>query len=93
MELREKVLSIPLHCANHHKFPSNEKHRTCSHSDLVGEERNKPWLKEGSKVRLVVKDNSSIGQNSKVLCIFYAYFVMHYILCMTVYALFSICYI
>ena len=77
MELREKVLSIPLHCANHHKFSSNEKHKTCSHSDLVGEERNKPWLKEGSKVRLIVKDYSSIGQNSKVICIFYALLYMH----------------
>ena len=48
--LREKVLSIPLHCSNHHTFPNNVKHKACSHGELCGEDRNKPWLVEGSKV-------------------------------------------
>lgn len=50
IELREKILSIPLHCSNHHNFPNNVKHTACCHEDLTGEERDKPWLEEGSKV-------------------------------------------
>ena len=50
VELREKVLSIPLHCSNHHTFPNNVKHKACCHGELLEEERYKPWLQEGSKV-------------------------------------------
>ena len=50
-ELKEKILSIPHHCSNSHHFPNNKHHRSCSHGDLSCEERQKPWLVEGSKVR------------------------------------------
>ena len=48
--LREKILSIPLHLAGHHKFPNNEQHKSCSHGELSGADRHKLWLSEGSKV-------------------------------------------
>ena len=48
--LREKILSIPLHLADLHSFPNNEQHKQCSHGDLTGSERHKPWCAEGSQV-------------------------------------------
>jgi len=48
-DLREKILSIPLHCTNHHRFRSNKEHKKCSHGPLKPSDRSKPWLKEGSK--------------------------------------------
>ena len=49
--LCEKILSIPQHLTNNHVFPNNKKHLKCAHGDLSQEERNKPWLEEGSKVK------------------------------------------
>ena len=43
-------MSIPLHCTNHHKFRGNKEHKKCVHGKLKSSDRNKPWLKEGSKV-------------------------------------------
>ena len=51
--LREKILSIPHHVSNNHHYPNNLMHKKCAHGDLSLEERNKPWLKEGSKVCLL----------------------------------------
>eukprot|EP00092_Neocalanus_flemingeri_P087767 GFUD01110822.1.p1 GENE.GFUD01110822.1~~GFUD01110822.1.p1 ORF type:complete len:141 (+),score=26.84 GFUD01110822.1:47-469(+) len=49
VDLREKILSIPLHCTDHHSFRSNKHHRECAHGPLRAAGRSKPWLKEGSK--------------------------------------------
>ena len=51
--LREKILSIPLHLSDHHSFPNNEQHKQCSHGDLAGSERARPWCAEGSQVTTV----------------------------------------
>ena len=51
--LREKILSIPLHLADLHSFPNNKQHKQCSHGDLTGSERDKPWCVEGSQVTTV----------------------------------------
>ena len=70
--LREKILSIPCHLTNHHHFPNNQKHKRCSHDDLSQEERNKPWLEEGSKEVAKVKmaltgtDNGRLNDLSKM---------------------------
>ena len=70
--LREKILSIPCHLTNHHHFPNNQKHKKCSHDDLSQEERNKPWLEEGSKEVAKVKmaltgtDNGRLNDLSKM---------------------------
>ena len=47
--MREKILSIPLHCANHHCFANNKEYKKCHHGELVGEERKKPWFIEGDE--------------------------------------------
>ena len=49
-DLREKILSITLHCSNHHHFRNNRQHKQCAHGPLNASDRTKPWLKEGSKV-------------------------------------------
>jgi hypothetical protein len=48
--LKEKILSIPLHCSNIHVFPGNKEHMACSHGPLG--DRTKAWLKPDSKVRI-----------------------------------------
>ena len=70
--LREKILSIPLHLTNHHQFPNNQKHKRCSHNDLSLEDRDKPWLEEGSKevsklnTALTGTDNGRFNDLSKM---------------------------
>ena len=49
-DLKEKILSIPHHCSDSHLFPNNKHHTACAHGDLCEEDRQKPWLEEGSKV-------------------------------------------
>ena len=60
VDLKEKICSIPLHCSNHHKFRNNTEHKKCAHSPIKTNDRSKPWLKEGSKVRLVYRANNVI---------------------------------
>ena len=45
MLLKEKLLSIPSHLANKHKFAENTEYKECVHGDL-GDSEAKPWLKE-----------------------------------------------
>jgi hypothetical protein len=47
--LREKLLSIPYHLSNRHKFDENQEFKKCPHGDLVATAE-KPWLNEDSLV-------------------------------------------
>ena len=62
--MREKILSIPLHLADLHKFPNNEAHKECCHEDLTGADRSKPWLAEGSKVIIRARNRNNIIINN-----------------------------
>ena len=42
--LRERILSIPKHISNVHKFDGNKFHKSCEHEDLSSNERSKAWL-------------------------------------------------
>ena len=46
--LQEKILSIPEHITNNHKFPDNNEHKMCNHPVLTG--RSKKWLGKESLV-------------------------------------------
>ena len=46
--LREKILSIPMHCSNIHIFVGNKEYLTCAHGPLG--DRTKAWLSSDSKV-------------------------------------------
>lgn len=47
--LKEKLLSIPDHISNLHKFDQNKKYTACPHPPLIGD-RAKAWLPVGSLV-------------------------------------------
>lgn len=49
MLLKEKLLSIPSHLANKHKFEEHAEYKECVHGELEDSEA-KPWLKEDSLV-------------------------------------------
>ena len=66
-DLKEKILSIPHHCSNSHQFPNNNHHLACSHGDLSEDERQKPWLEEGSKVCILMSENKELLMTSLII--------------------------
>ena len=51
--LREKLLSIPYHLSNRHRFNDNLEYKECSHGELEATAE-KPWLNEDSLVKVFI---------------------------------------